>query len=86
MFLFETSLFTSIIFFRENKLFQRDWGSLSYAVEIPEEWGWGVISSLQISKIQGGGGGGGLSKIPSMVGYGYFLEPHIIAVTFSTFF
>ena len=44
-------------------------GSLSYFVEIPEGWGGGgVISSLQIWKIQGCGGV--LSEIPSVVGYG----------------
>ena len=40
-------------------------GSLSYFVEIPKG---GVISSLQIWKIQGCGGV--LSEIPSVVGYG----------------
>ena len=80
--------FTLIIFFCENKLFQRDWGggSLSYTVEILEGGrgeGW-VISSSQIWKIQGGGGI--LGEIPSVVGYGYFLEPHIIADTFLMFF
>ena len=47
----------------------------SYSVELPGCVG--VISSLQIWKIQGSGGGGVLSEIPSVVGYGYFLEPHI---------
>ena len=38
-----------------------------------------VISFLQIWKIEGGGGGGGfLSEILSVVGYRYFLEPHIL--------
>ena len=55
--------------------------SLSYFVEIPEGWeGRGQSSgSLQIWKIQGGGGGGGvLSEIPSTLGYGYFLESHVV--------
>ena len=38
--------------------------------------GWGVISSLQKWKIQGGGGV--LSEIPSVVGSGYFLELHVV--------
>ena len=46
------------------------------------EGGW-VISSSQIWKIQGGGGI--LGEIPSVVGYRYFLEPHIIADTFFMF-
>ena len=48
-------------------------GSLSYFVEIPEGW-WGH-QFLTNREIQGGGGV--LSEIPSMLGYGYFLEPHI---------
>ena len=48
----------------------------TYFVEILQGWvGGGVISSLQIWKIQGGGGV--LSENLSVVGYGYFLEPHI---------
>ena len=39
--------------------------------------GGGVISSLQIWKIHGGRGGGVLSENLSVVGYGYFVEPHI---------
>ena len=83
------SFFTLIIFFCENKLFQRDWGGGGLCLIL---WkfrrgrgggGW-VISSLQIWKIQGGGGI--LGEIPSVVGYGYFLEPHIIADTFLMFF
>ena len=50
----------------------------TYFVEILEGWvGRGVISSLQIWKIHGGGGGGVLGENLSVVGYGYFLEPHI---------
>ena len=41
-----------------------------------EVGGGGVISSLQIWKIQGGGGVL-LSENPFVVEYGYFLEPHI---------
>ena len=32
------SFFTLIIFFRENKLFQRGWGALFYLLEILEWW------------------------------------------------
>ena len=68
------SFFTLIIFFCQNKLFQRGW--------------WGLC--LTLWKFQRGGEGGGhqflinmenpgrwgvLSEIPSVVGYGYFLEP-----------
>ena len=35
-------------------------------MEFPEGWG------------GGGGGGGVIGKIPSVGGYGYFLEPHIV--------
>ena len=64
-----------IIFFRENKLFQ---GGLGVFVLLCGNSGGvcgGVISSSQIWKIQGGGA---LSEIPSVVEYGYFLEPHIL--------
>ena len=50
--------------------------TVSYSVELPGG-GVGVISPLQIWKIQGSGGGGVLREIPSVVEYGYFLEPHI---------
>ena len=63
---------TLIVFLRENKLFQRGWGVFVTLVEIPR--GWGVISSLQKWKTQGGEGV--LSEIPSVVGSGYFLELH----------
>ena len=66
------SFFTLIIFFRENKLFQRGWG----------------VFVLLCGDSRGGGEGGGdhlflaiwktrevrggvLSEIPSVVGYGY---------------
>ena len=55
---------TLIVFLHENELFQRGWGVFVTLVEIPR--GWGVISSLQKWKIQGGGGV--LSEIPSVVG------------------
>ena len=81
------SFFTLIIFFCENKLFQRDWGGGGLCLILWKFWrgrgGW-VISSSQIWKIQGRGGI--LGEIPSVVGYGYFLEPHIIADTFLMFF
>ena len=54
-------------------------GSSSYFVEIPGggEGAEGRGSSVPCSmENQGGGGGGVLSEIPSVVGYGYFLEPH----------
>ena len=57
-----------IVFLRENELFQRGWGVFVTLVEIPK--GWGVISSLQKWKIQGGGGV--LSEIPSVVGVWIF--------------
>ena len=60
--------FTLIVFLRENELFQRGWGVFVTLVEIPK--GWGVISSLQKWKIQGGGGV--LSEIPSVVGVWIF--------------
>ena len=60
--------FTLIVFLRENELFQRGWGVFVTLVEIPR--GWGVISSLQKWKIQGGGGV--LSEIPSVVGVWIF--------------
>ena len=81
------SFFTLIIFFCENKLFQRDWGGGVFVLYCGNSGGVGggwVISSSQIWKIQGGGGI--LGEIPSVVGYGYFLEPHIIADTFLMFF
>ena len=59
---------TLIVFLRENELFQRGWGVFVTLVEIPK--GWGVISSLQKWKIQGGGGV--LSEIPSVVGVWIF--------------
>ena len=59
---------TLIVFLHENKLFQRGWGVFVTLVEIPR--GWGVISSLQKWKIQGGGGV--LSEIPSEVGVWIF--------------
>ena len=59
---------TLIVFLRENELFQRSWGVFVTFVEIPR--GWGVISSLQKWKIQGGGGV--LSEIPSVVGVWIF--------------
>ena len=59
---------TLIVFLRENELFQRGWGVFVTLVEIPR--GWGVISSLQKWKIQGGGGV--LSEIPSVVGVWIF--------------
>ena len=53
------------------------WGSLSFFVEIPEGWGGGgeyqFLTKL-IWKVLGGRGI--LSEILSVVGYGYFLEPH----------
>ena len=51
-------------------------GSLSYFVEILEGWG---VSSVPYKYRKSRGGGGVLSEIPSVVGYGYFLEPHIIS-------
>ena len=60
--------FTLIVFLCENELFQRGWGVFVTLVEIPK--GWGVISSLQKWKIQGGGGV--LSEIPSVVGVWIF--------------
>ena len=57
-----------IVFLRENELFQRGWGVFVTLVEIPR--GWGVISSLQKWKIQGGGGV--LSEIPPVVGVWIF--------------
>ena len=51
-------------------------GFSSYLVEIPEGGGGGgggVICSLQYRKP---GRWGVLSEIPSVAGYGYFLEPH----------
>ena len=59
---------TLIVFLHENELFQRGWGVFVTLVEIPK--GWGVISSLQKWKIQGGGGV--LSEIPSVVGVWIF--------------
>ena len=59
---------TLIAFLRENELFQRGWGVFVTLVEIPK--GWGVISSLQKWKIQGGGGV--LSEIPSVLGVWIF--------------
>ena len=59
---------TLIVFLRENELFQRGWGVFVTLVEIPK--GWGVISSLQKWKIQGGGGV--LSEILSVVGVWIF--------------
>ena len=49
-------------------MFQRAWGVFVTLVEIPR--GWGVISSLQKWKIQGGGGV--LSEVPSVVGVWIF--------------
>ena len=60
--------FTLIVFLCENELFQRGWGVFVALVEIPK--GWGVISSLQKWKIQGGGGV--LSEIPFVVGVWIF--------------
>ena len=72
--------FTLIMFFCENKLFQRGWEV--FVLLCGNSRGVGgagaVISSLQIWKIQGGGRGGVLSEIPSTVGYGYFLESHVV--------
>ena len=62
-----------IVFLRENQLFQRGWGVFVTLVEIPK-W-WGLISSLQKWKIQGGGGS--QVKFPPWWGSGYFLELHI---------
>ena len=59
---------TLIVLLRENELFQRGWGVFVTLVEIRK--GWGVISSLQKWKIQGGEGV--LSEIPSMVGVWIF--------------
>ena len=52
------SFFTLIIFFRENKLFQRVGGSLSYFVEIPGGEGGGDHLFLAIWKTREVGGGG----------------------------
>ena len=72
--------FTLIIFFCENKLFQRGWEVFVFLCGNSRGVGGAgaVISSLQIWKIQGGGGGGVLSEIPSTLGYGYFLESHVV--------
>ena len=75
------SFFTLIIFFRENKLFQRGLGVFVLlcvnsggvggggGVSVPYKYG-------KFSEV--GGGGGALSEIPSVLEYGYFLEPHIL--------
>ena len=72
------SFFTLIIFFRENKLFQRGWGV--FVLLCGDSRGGGGAegrgSSVPCSMENQGGGGGVLSEIPSVVGYGYFLEPH----------
>ena len=54
-------------------------GGLSHFVEIPEWWGGGGgDESLVPYKYEKSREvGGELSEIPPVVGYGYFLEPHI---------
>ena len=48
-----------------------DGESLSYFVEIPEGWGgYQFLTNMENP--------GRWSEIPSVVGYGYFLEPHIV--------
>ena len=49
-------------------------GSLFYFVEIPEGWGGGSSVPYKYGKSREMGGV--LSEIPSVVGYGYFLESH----------
>ena len=56
---------TLIVFFCENKLFQRGWGVFVILVEIPEGWGGHQFPAKW--KIQEGWGGGVLSEIPSVV-------------------
>ena len=48
--------------------------SLSYFVEIPEGWG----GCQFLTNMENPGMWGVLSEILSVVGYGYFLEPHIV--------
>ena len=58
MFLFETSLFTLIIFFRENKLFQRDWGALCLTLwKFRRGGGGGSSVPYKYGKSREGGGG-----------------------------
>ena len=67
------------LFFKIN--FSRGVGrSLSYFVEIPEGWEGRGQSSVpyKYGKSREVWGGGVLSEIPSTVGYGYFLESHIV--------
>ena len=46
-------------------------------MEIPEGWGGGGGRGSPVPcNMENQGGGGVLSEIPSVVGYGYFLEPH----------
>ena len=49
-------------------------GALSYFVESPEGWGGGGGHQFLIN-MENPGRWGVLSEIPSVVGYGYFLEP-----------
>ena len=72
------SFFTLIIFFRENKLFQRGWGVFVLLCGDSRGGGGGGGGDPLFLAVRwsGGGGGGVLSEIPSVVGYGYFLEPH----------
>ena len=67
------SFFTLIIFFRENKLFQRGWGVFVLLCgDSRGGEGGGDHLFLAIWKTREVGGGGVLSEIPSVVGYGYF--------------
>ena len=53
--------------------------SLSYFVEIPEGWEGRGPSSVPYKYGKSREVGGGvLSEIPSTVGYGYFLESHVV--------
>ena len=54
-------------------------GALSYFVEIPQRWygGGGGMDHQFFINMENPGRLGVLSEIPSVVGYGYFLEPHI---------
>ena len=71
------SFFTLVTFFVKNKLFQRGLGV--FVLLCGNSTGVGGHQFLTNMENRGRWGGGGfLSEILSVVGYRYFLEPHIL--------
>ena len=62
--------------FLAKTIFPEGIGAYKMVVEISE--GWGVI--LVVKKWKFRGGGGAYMKFPPWLGYGYFLELHIVTV------